>query len=110
MKVLVVGGNGFIGSHLVDGLLAREWETVVLDIRERRYDALSPQVRFIRGGFGEDFLVREALVGVDVVFHLAWTTIHETANQDLTTDVRANLIPSIRLIEACQRVGVLCMD
>jgi UDP-glucose 4-epimerase len=43
---------------------------------------------------------------VDVVFHLAWTTVHETSNQDPAADASANLIPSIRLLEDCLRAGI----
>lgn len=106
MKALVVGGNGFIGSHLVDELITRDWEVVVLDLYERRYGAVPKSVKFIRGDLSQLFLVREALTGVDVVFHLAWTTIHEIANQDLAADVHANLVPSIQLMEASRLAGV----
>jgi UDP-glucose 4-epimerase len=105
-KALVVGGNGFIGSHLVDELIRREWNVVVLDLQERRYEPMPASVHFIQGDLTQSYLVREALTGVDIVFHLAWATIHEVANQDPAADVETNLIPSIRLLEACLRSGV----
>jgi len=106
MKALVIGGNGFVGSHLVDLLIDIGWDVVVLDINERRFDTLPQGVRFIRGDYGYPYLIMEALVGVDIVFHLAWATIHETANQNPLDDIHANLIPSIRLIENCKLAGV----
>ena len=106
MRALVVGGNGFIGSHLVDKLIECGWDVVVLDLHERRYSPIPSQVRFIRGELAQSFLVREALIGVDIVFHLAWATIHEISNQDPAADVHANLIPSIHLIEACHHANV----
>jgi UDP-glucose 4-epimerase len=106
MRALVTGGNGFIGSHLVDQLVKRDWNVIVLDINERRYDSLPPQVHFIKGDLNQDYLVREAVTGIDVVFHLTWTTIHEVANQDPAGDVTANLIPTIHLLEACRNSGV----
>lgn len=105
-KALVVGGNGFIGSHLVDGLLRQDWRVVVLDLYERRYDPIPEGVQFIRGDLSQAYLVREALVGVDTVFHLAWATIHEVSNQDPSADVEANLVPSIQLLEACRQSAV----
>lgn len=105
-KALVVGGNGFIGSHLVDRLAECGWEVRVFDLRERRYGPMPEPVHFIRGDLSQSFLVREALIGVDVVFHLAWTTIHETSNQDPILDVRTNLIPSIQLIDASRQAGI----
>jgi UDP-glucose 4-epimerase len=106
MKSLVIGGNGFIGSHLVDRLIRDGWEVVVLDMIERRYDPLPPGVHFIQGDLTQNYLLREALMGVDVVYHLAWTTIHETANQDPAADAVANLLPAIRLFETCLRMGI----
>lgn len=106
MKALVLGGNGFIGSHLVDELVRREWEVVVFDLHERRYDALPAEVDFVQGDLKQLYLVREALIGVDVVFHLAWTTIHEISNQDPTADVDENLVPAIHLLQACRQVGI----
>lgn len=106
MNALVVGGNGFIGSHLVDKLIEYEWKVTVLDLHERRYDLMPSKVRFIRGDLSQDYLVREALIDVDVVFHLAWATIHEISNRDPAADVHANLIPSIHLVEACNQASV----
>jgi UDP-glucose 4-epimerase len=106
MKALVVGGNGFIGSHLVDRLIAEKWEVTVLDVYERRYEAIPDVVHFIRGSLDQEYLLREALMGVDVVYHLAWATIHEVSNRDPAADVQTNLITSIRLIEACRQAGI----
>ena len=103
MKALVIGGNGFIGSHLVDRLVDLGWEVVVYDIHERRFDELPKTVHSIHGDINETYLIREALLGVDVVYHLAWATIHEVSNRDPAADVISNLIPSIHLMEVCYR-------
>ena len=106
MKALVVGGNGFIGSHLVDGLVAAGVEVSVLDLYGRRYGEMPGGVRFIQGDLTQQYLVREALSNVDVVYHLAWATIHEIANRDPAADIRSNLIPSINLLEEARQAGV----
>ena len=106
MKALVIGGNGFIGTHLVDELLRQHWEVTVLDFQERRFSPMPDYLHFVRGDLNQAYLVREALTGVDVVFHLAWATIHETSNQDPSADVTVNLVPAIHLFEACRQAGV----
>jgi UDP-glucose 4-epimerase len=63
-------------------------------------------VHYIQGDLSQSYLVREALAGVDIVFHLAWATIHEVSNYDPAADVHANLIPSLHLLEACRHAGV----
>lgn len=78
MKVVVTGGAGFIGSHLVDRL-ARErvGEIVVIDnlLRGRREHlaahANSPAVRLVEGDIRDAELLQAAFKGADTVFHLA---------------------------------------
>lgn len=105
-RALVIGGNGFIGSHLVDRLVEEGWHTVVLDVQGRRYNDMPESVRFVQGDYRQPFILREALEGIDVVFHLAWTTIHETANRAPVDDIEANLIPSVRLLETCRHMEI----
>jgi UDP-glucose 4-epimerase len=106
MNALVVGGNGFIGSHLVDRLLQGGWDVTVLDPCDRRYDPMPPTVRFVRGGLDREDVVRDALTGAEVVFHLAWETIHEASGQNPVKDAVANLVPTIRLLDASGRAGI----
>ena len=108
-RALVVGGNGFIGAHLVQKLVETGWDVTVLHKYEQpRYSKMPVPVRFLRGDLTQESLLAEAVAGQDVVFHLLWTTtaIHEVANRDPAADVQANLLPTIHLIEACRAVGV----
>jgi dTDP-L-rhamnose 4-epimerase len=78
-KVLVTGGAGFIGSHVVDRLVARGDDVVILDNLDPQVHgesaALPPHVsraaRFIHGDVRDAAAVRAALEGVDAVIHLA---------------------------------------
>ncbi len=81
-NILVTGGAGFIGSHLVDALLAAGHNVRVLDalepqvhggLRERgeKPDYLNPEAEFIQGDIRDPEAVRKALEGVDVLFHEA---------------------------------------
>ena len=105
-KALVIGGNGFIGSHLVDALIQQEWGVTIFDLQERRYEPMPAPAYFIQGDLSQSYLVRQALAGVEVVFHLAWATIHEVSNRDPAADIHANLIPSLHLLEAGREAGV----
>ena len=77
MKVLVTGGAGFIGSHLVDRFLEEGFQVRVLDSLERRVHPHGPPaylpsgVEFIRGSVNDVAVLREALRGVDIVSHQA---------------------------------------
>ena len=75
--VLVTGGAGFVGSHLVDALLMAGHRVRVLDNLatqvhgESAPDYLSPDVELVRGDTRDAQAVQQALEGIDMVFHLA---------------------------------------
>ena len=77
MRVLVTGGAGFIGSHLVDRFLSGGYRVRVLDSLERRVHPngrpayLPSSVEFIQGSVTDREVLRQALEGVDVVSHQA---------------------------------------
>lgn len=74
MKVLVTGGAGFIGSHLVDRLLAGGHDVVVLDVAAPPAELGWTAVTTIRGDVRDREAVRRAMAGVELVFHLAART------------------------------------
>ncbi|HEX6648833.1 MAG TPA: NAD-dependent epimerase/dehydratase family protein, partial [Pyrinomonadaceae bacterium] len=106
-NVLVTGGAGFIGSHLVDALVARGHRVRVLD-------ALVPQVHgenavpaylntaadFIQGDMCERELVDEALEDIDVVFHEAAEVGVGQSMYEIHRYVRANDLGTAVLLEA----------
>ncbi len=77
-RVLVTGGSGFIGSHIVDQLVdERVAEVVVIDnlIRGRRENLAGAEARgsvtFVEGSITDEALVRELMQGIDYVYHEA---------------------------------------
>ena len=72
--VLVTGGAGFIGHHLVKKLLAYGYEVSVLDdLSTGVHERLPKQVKFFKGNIEDDDIYR-AMEGCTVVFHLAAKT------------------------------------
>jgi dTDP-L-rhamnose 4-epimerase len=77
VRVLVTGGAGFIGSHLVDRFLRQGFRVRVLDSLDPKVHPngcptyVPPQVDFIHGSVTDKEVLREALKGVDIVSHQA---------------------------------------
>jgi dTDP-L-rhamnose 4-epimerase len=78
-KVLITGGAGFIGSHLADELIGQGYHVRVIDnllpqvhgLEQKRPDYLNPEVELIIGDVRNADMLRRALQGIDVVYHLA---------------------------------------
>jgi dihydroflavonol-4-reductase len=68
-RVLVTGGSGFIGQHLVSALVERNCRVRVLDLKPPTHTLL--EVQYVRGSVLDSAIVNEALGGVDQVYHLA---------------------------------------
>jgi UDP-glucose 4-epimerase len=103
MRTLVTGGAGFIGSNLVDALLARGDEVHVLDDlstgkRERVADAATLHVADIRSPDEVFDLVRP-----EVVFHLAAQADVRSSVEHPDLDADVNVIGTVRILEAARR-------
>lgn len=106
MKSLVLGGNGFMGTHLVEGLLEEGHEVRIYDRSPNAFRATPKDAEFVRGDLGDADLVRSAVEGVEVAFHFANTTIPKTSNDDPIYDVRSNLIDTLGFLRSCVEAGV----
>ena len=111
-RILVTGGAGFIGSHLVDQLLKQSFEVVILDNfssgrLENIAQALnSKNCHLIKGDIRDFALVKQAMTGVDAVFHEAALTSMAQSIEDpiLASDV--NVMGTLNLLKAALDSGV----
>lgn len=72
MRILVTGGAGFIGSHLVDALVARGDEVVVIDnLSSGKQEHINPTAQFFQKDIRDFNVISPFFRGVDAVFHLA---------------------------------------
>ncbi|MGP4751119.1 NAD-dependent epimerase/dehydratase family protein [Agrobacterium tumefaciens] len=104
--VLLTGGNGFIGSHVVDGLLKIGCGVRVFARKHERFRRPNPLVDYRLGEFDDLSSLAEALAGVDVVYHLLSSTVPATAAASPIYDVESNLIGALRLITLMKTMNV----
>jgi len=106
MKYLILGGNGFIGSHLVKALCDDGHFVRLFDRSIDNIETTNNSIECTIGDFTDTFSIAEALTGIDVVYHLISTTVPSTSNLDMVNDVQTNLISTIRLLQTMKEVGV----
>lgn len=108
MKVLVTGGAGFIGSHIVDTLVGSGFRvSIVDDLSTGRLENINPGVNFYQvgiesGDFGE-VIAREK---PDAVVHQAAQVDVQRSLREPLTDAQINILGAVNLLEACRRYNV----
>lgn len=102
MHVLVTGGAGFIGSHIVDALIARgDRVTIIDDLSTGDRANVNPRAEL------QVMDIRDAAVGaVDVVVHEAAQVDVRKSVADPAFDAEVNIVGSIRLLDAAAKAGV----
>lgn len=111
-KVLVTGGAGFIGSHVVDRLVSEGYDVSVIDdlstgnIGTIQAHLSSGKVDFVKGDIRDALLVKKSLDGVDVVVHLAAlvSVPLSVENPNLTFDI--NLNGTLNLLQSSLKAKV----
>lgn len=106
MNILIIGGGGFLGSHISDLCATQGWKVTTLDRSAPPNAASSPNIRHIQGSFLDADVLAKALVGTDAVIHLAHTRVPLTAASDPVADISENLIGTIGLMEAMRRADI----
>ncbi len=107
-KVLVTGGAGFIGSHLVHGLLDRGDRVRVLDNLSTgsKVNLAGLDIDFIEGDIRDAAIVQESIKDVDAVFHLAAFISVAGSMEDPLTCYLVNLNGSLNVLLQASQVGV----
>jgi nucleoside-diphosphate-sugar epimerase len=105
MKAFVTGATGFLGSYIVDHLIARGDDVTVLVRQNSNLDYLHryPQITFVYGGLTSREVLTQAMSGIDVVYHSAarsadwgtWPQFYET-----------NFLGTATILEACLKANV----
>lgn len=101
-KCLVLGGNGFIGSHLAEGLVNAGYDVTIFDNFKRgtkNLDAIIDKIEIIKGDFWNEDDLCDALKDMDFLFHYISTTNPATATKNPIYDIESNIIGSVKLFK-----------
>ncbi|MCJ8168443.1 NAD-dependent epimerase/dehydratase family protein [Atopomonas sediminilitoris] len=109
-RILVTGGAGFIGSHLVDLLLSQGFAVTVLDNlsfgHQHNLPLDNPKLRFIQGDVADATVVAEAVQGCQAIAHLAAVASVQASVDDPLGTHQANLVGTVVVAEAAKQAGI----
>ena len=105
-RYVVTGGAGFIGSHLVDALLAQGHEVAVLDdFSTGKEENVPSSAQLIRGDTADLQVVTQALAGSDGCFHLAAIASVQRGNEEWLACHRVNQGGTVAVLDAARATG-----
>lgn len=115
MRVLVTGGAGFIGSHVVEDLLAHGYDVIVVDnldggrLENLRSIAEHPALRFVQGDIRDapdNGAIEDAFAGVDWVIHLAGIADIVPSIEHPQDYFATNVQGTVNVLECARKAGV----
>lgn len=104
---LVTGGAGFIGSHLVESLLADGQRVTVVDnqstgsIENLQHVRQHKDFRYVQGDIADESLMAELIAGADELFHLAAAVGVQLVASDPVRTIATNIAPTESLLRLC---------
>lgn len=108
-KALVTGGAGFIGSNIVEELVARDIDVVVLDDlylgEKSNLSEVKEEIKFIKGSVMNQKKLKKAMKGVDTVFHQAARSSSPMHKENPQEGARVNIEGFINTLEAAKEAG-----
>lgn len=104
-KILVTGGAGFIGSHLVSALLALDRDVVVLDNLSTAVDKEIPGAALVQGDVRDPQHILKAARGAALIFHVAANASGTVSIEDPRFDFETNALGTFNTLEAALRAG-----
>ncbi|CAG1020780.1 UDP-glucose 4-epimerase [Methylococcales bacterium] len=107
MRTCVIGGGGFIGSHLVRELLNSGRDVLVLGRSTTRPESLARAATYLTCDYGDRALLRRAIADCGEVIDLAYATVPQTSFANPVFDLQSNLPPSVTLLEEARDHGGL---
>jgi UDP-glucose 4-epimerase len=103
-RSLIIGGSGFLGSHLCEELVSTGHPVTVVSppgVPLQNLATVLDQVRLIHATLDELPAIEAAWEDVDTVYHLACTTRPKSSNDDPAADIQDNLVGAVRMLDRC---------
>lgn len=103
-KAVVLGGSGFLGSHLADALTEAGYAVTIFDLKPSPW--LRPEQEMIVGDIRDEAAVDQCLAGARYVYHLAGIADIDQAAINPRSTIEHNIIGSVIVLDACLKAQV----
>jgi len=100
-KALILGGCGFLGSHVAEGLLESGYTVRIFDkvkVDTKNINHIIDDLQMMEGDFTNEKNVAQAIKGIDYIFHFIGTTLPETSTENPVYDLESNVISTLKLL------------
>ncbi|MFC7223228.1 NAD-dependent epimerase/dehydratase family protein [Halalkalicoccus sp. GCM10025322] len=109
MNVLVTGGAGFIGSHLLDALVSDHDVRIIDDFSSGRRENVHPSATVVDGDIRDDRRLSRLVRDVDVIFHHAASVSVDRSIEDPKLSHEVNVDATLSILEAARREEARCV-
>ncbi len=106
MNALIIGGNGFIGSHLADCLIKNGHSVRIFDVNKEKFREPLINVDYRIASVESIADLYESLLNIDIVYHLASTSVPGSSNIDIISDLNSNLISTIQILNLLVKLNI----
>ena len=104
MRALVIGGSGFLGSHISDQLTLKGHEVIIFDKQKSNW--MNNKQKFIQGDISDYNSLEKAFKDVDVVFHLAGISDLDEAYESGISTATVNILGTVNSLELSCRNNI----
>ena len=104
MKIIVLGGSGFIGSHVANALIKANHSVKIFDVRKNK--KIFKNINFYKGNINNKKKLMLAMKNSDIVFNFAALADIDIARNKPLATVYSNIAGTINILEACKKLKV----
>lgn len=99
-EVLVIGGSGFVGSHVADKLCDNNYNVTIYDLKKSEW--INKKFKFIEGDIQNVNLISKAIKKKDIVYNFAAIADLIQSQKNIEETYRINFLSSIKILELCK--------
>ena len=103
-KILIFGGNGFLGSHVVDELVSKKFKVTIFDKNDRSWR--NKKAKFIKGDISNSRLLESQIKKNQIVYNFAGVSDLDEAMKKPIDSIKLNILANAKMLELCSKYKI----